>query len=513
MSKLYFCLFILLIIFSKSFFQEKNQLFPSLIRLTINGTNLGNVEKILIKKLLVPQEIPLETIYVSENIDILGKLKLVLNNTIIKITNSTDAELYLSFAEEKNINFNLNILNGIITFDYNFQTGLISGEGNCTLYLNNISLALNNTLILVPNKYEPEKNGPGLAIQGVVFNDLDMDLKFSKNGTLEKFLRYFNKNLKNIALKIAEYEINKNNVLQNINSQLFDLFSTIHLNIAADNLFQTDDNVSISFALSEDYLFKNNVLELSLFAELISNNYKYEEEYSGTLPYLINSDMLTEKTLNGIVSQFIANNILDLFYFFGKLNFTITNDTLSLTEINVGTISAIINEITNGYKAGQKAKIYAKAIESPILKIYENNKLNLKLFMNLKFFVYDENTNPNEDKGTIPVDANSNIDVDANFFFNDKNIQLTLNSVQMTSFEVQNSLVGEINTDKVINNFKTFMTFMLANINKSINKMIENIPKPLSFEDINLNELVIQSYEECLKFDVSPILNLTKLLI
>ena len=93
------------------------------------------------------------------------------------------------------------------------------------------------------------------------------------------------------------------------------------------------------------------------------------------------------------------------------------------------------------------------------------------------------------------------------------NIQLTLNSVQMTSFEVQNSLVGEINTDKVINNFKTFMTFMLANINKSINQMIENIPKPLSFEDINLNELVIQSYEECLKFDVSPILNLTKLLI
>ena len=174
-KKLNLYLFILLIIFSKSIDLGKNQPNSSVLRLAINGNNLGGIEKAVIKRFLVPQEFALDTIYVSENIDILGEIKLVLNNTIIKIINSTDAELYLSFAEEKDINFILNVLNNIITFDYNFQTGLISGQGNATVYLNNISLFLNNKIILIPNKHEPEKNGPGLEIKGVVFNDIDMD--------------------------------------------------------------------------------------------------------------------------------------------------------------------------------------------------------------------------------------------------------------------------------------------------------------------------------------------------
>ena len=76
----------------------------------------------------------------------------------------------------------------------------------------------------------------------------------------------------------------------------------------------------------------------------------------------------------------------------------------------------------------------------------------------------------------------------------------------MITFEVKNSLVGEINTERVKTNFKTFMSFMIGNINKSINNAIQNLPKPFNILDINLNELVIQSYEDYLKFDLSPII-------
>ena len=186
------------------------------------------------------------------------------------------------------------------------------------------------------------------------------------------------------------------------------------------------------------------------------------------------------------------------------MNFIITNDTLSLSEINVGTISAIIPEITNGYKADQKVKIFANAINNPVLKINENNKLKLTLFENLKFFVYNETEYFDEDKGTIPVNADSELDIEANFVFNDKNIQLTLTSVSMITFEVKNSLVGEINTDRVKTNFKTFK---LANINKNINNRIQELSKLFSFADFNLNELSIQSYEDYLKFDLSQILS------
>lgn len=504
-----FYTFIIFSIFSESklVFQENTQKIPSTIRLTLNGNNLGDIEKIAIEKLLKEQDIILEPINVTEEIDILGKLDLYLNNTTIKITNSTDAEISLSFAEKENINFILNILHGIITFDYYFYTGLISGEGNATIYVKNLSLSLNNKIIQVPNEYEPEKKGPGLEIEGIVFNDLDMDLYFSKNGTLEKFLKYFNKNLKNIILKIAEYEVNRNDILQKINSLLFDLFKSIKLNIPIENLLQVEDNVNISFSMNEEPMIKNNVLEISFEAELKGQHYNYENYTITKIPHLVNnSELLSEKTINGAIGQFIINNVLDVLFFFGKLNFVITNDTLSLPEINVGTISAIIPEITKGYAASQKVKIYANALDNPVLKINENNKLNLKIIVNLKFFIYNETQYFDEDIGTIPIDADSQIDIEADFFFNDTNIQLTLTSVSMITFEVKNSLVGEINTERVKTNFKTFMSFMIGNINKSINNAIQNLPKPFNILDINLNELVIQSYEDYLKFDLSPII-------
>ena len=337
MSKIFF--FTFLSIFSNSFLLEEcdNSITnPPVLRLTINPDNLGAIEKYAIEKLLTEREYTIDPITVSEDVDFLGKLDLTLNNIIIKMTNMTDAEIYLSFVETKNINFILNILNGEITFDYELKTGLISGKGNSTLYINNISLSLNNTLIQIPNEHEPEKLGPGLKIKGVLFNDLDMNMTFSKNGTLEKLLKYLNKNLKTILLKIGENEINKKEALRKINDMLYDLFKSISLNMPIDNLLQTDDNVNISFSMNEEPIIKNNVLELSLEVEVKSDNFKYNETNNIILPHIINNyNLFTEKTLNGVVSQFILNNVLDTPSFFGKLNFEINNDTIGLEQLNV----------------------------------------------------------------------------------------------------------------------------------------------------------------------------------
>ena len=100
-KNVFFLLYILTIIsiFSKSkILLYNNQLNLPTLRLALNGKNLGDLEKIVIQKLLTEQEIIIDTIVVSENIEYLGDLELTLNNTIIKITNSTEAELYLSFA-------------------------------------------------------------------------------------------------------------------------------------------------------------------------------------------------------------------------------------------------------------------------------------------------------------------------------------------------------------------------------------------------------------------------------
>ena len=179
-----------------------------------------------------------------------------------------------------------------------------------------------------------------------------------------------------------------------------------------------------------------------------------------------------------------------------------------MEEINVGTISIFINEITRKYASNQKIKIYANAINNPIIIIHEKNKLNLKLFENLKFFVFNETDYLYEDIGTIPIDADSELNIEANFYFNDTNIQLTLTSVSMIKFEVKDSLVGEIDSEKVKTNFNSVIPLFIGIINNNIDKIIQEFPKPIHFEDINFNKLVIQSFEDYLKFDLSPILAL-----
>ena len=83
----------------------------------------------------------------------------------------------------------------------------------------------------------------------------------------------------------------------------------------------------------------------------------------------------------------------------------------------------------------------------------------------------------------------------------------------MLSFEVQNSLVGDIDTEKVKKNFKTLIGLYMETINKEISSKIKELPKPLNIEGVLLNELFVQSYEDYLKVDLSPIIsNLIKYL-
>ena len=503
----YLILFLLIISFSESnLLSDKNIIKIPDVRLTLDGNNLGDLEIIALTK-IKENHLSLGTIKISEEIPILGKLDLILENTIFKITNISDSNISLYFEEEKDINFIINLLQGEITFDYKFETGIISSSGNATTDLKNLSLVLNNTIIQVPNEYEPEKLGPGIKINYIGFQDFDLEIAFSKNTTFEKLIRYFNKNLKSVLISVAQNELKKQNILNNINENLYDLFKKTILHIPINNLFNTTENINISFSMNEEPIIKNSILQLSLEAEIKGENYIYEEVNNITLPHIINNpNLLTNKAINSVISQFLFNNILDALFFFGKLNLDITNDTIGM-EINVGLISGIIKEIQTGYSASQKVKIMTKAVDNPILKINEQNQLKISLFENLKFFVYNNTNYLSEEIGTIPVDANSNIEIEANFNVNHTDIKLTIISINMNTFEVQNSLVGDIDTERVIKNFKSLISLYMSTINKQISSKIEELPKPLNIEGVLLNELLIQSFEDYLKADLSPIIS------
>ena len=480
--------FILLILYScisksNSIHIFENKLQKPIMKLALNGLNLGEIEKILITKLLSNKIFTLPNINITQNVTFIGNMNLSLNNMILTIFNNTEADF--SFNQEDNINININPLKGKINFNYLFTSNFISSEGNGTIFLNNINIQINNTGI---NKFE-------------------LDFSFSKNGTFEKLIKYFYKNLKQFLLNVMKIELNKLEAIKSMNDKLYNIYTNINLNIPL-SIKNIEENLKLSFSIDEKPIIKNNYIEISIKAEIIGNYYIYDEINNITLPCIVdNPEFISNKSINTFISQFIFNNAIDVYYYFGKLNIEITNNTLGISEISVGLLSGFIKEITNGYKSNQTAKIITKALASPLLEINSNDTIKLTLNENIKIFVYNETKPLNENNGTIPIDADSLLEINMNFIINNEIIELKLNSIQMLSFEIVNSLVGDVDVENAKKNFNNLVKLYLSQINKKIKEKVDNLRQALiNYKGINFTNIFAKSYENYIKVDISPIL-------
>ena len=508
-----FC-FIFLILYccilkSKSIQSFENKLQSPIMKLALNGYNLGEIEKILITKILSNKIFTLPNINLSDNVTFIGNINLSLNNINLTIFNTPEADVY--FNQDDNINININPLKGKINFNYLFSSNFISSEENGTILLNNINLQINNTLYQIKNVHETEKEIPGIQIDSISINNIELDFYFNKNGTFEKLIKYFYKNLKkfllNVMLNVMEIELNKFEVIKSMNDKLYNIFTNINMNIPL-NIKDIDENIKLSFSINEKPIIKNNYLEISVRAEIKGNYYIYDEINNITLPCIVdNPEFISNKSINSLISQFIFNNAIDVYYYFGKLNIEITNDTVGISEINVGLLSGFIKEITNGYKSNQIAKIITKALSSPFLDINSNDNLKLTLNENIKIFVYNDTKYLNESIGTIPIDADTILEIDMNFNINNEIIELKINSIQMLSFEIKNSLVGDVDVENVKKNFNNLIKIYMPQINQKIKDKVENLKQILvNYKGINLSDIFAKSYENYIKVDISPIM-------
>ena len=302
-------------------------------------------------------------------------------------------------------------------------------------------------------------------------------------------------------------DIEKQQVIQKVNQQLKNIFENFNFNIPI-NLKDVDQKLNFSFSFNEKPLIQNNFLELSLEGEIKGDNYMYDKINNISLPCIINNaTLISNYSINSIISQFIFNNVLDSLYYFGKFNLEITNDTMNISELNVGAISLIISELTPKYKTSQKMKIITSAITSPILNIKSNNILKLNLDENIKIFIYNEASYVN-DLGEIAIDADSRLDIIAEFYSNDKEMKLKINSISMLNFDVKKSLVGEINTTDLITRFNYFSNILfLSQINNKIKTIIEDLRKKfINYKGINISNIYTKTFENFIKVDISPIL-------
>ena len=327
----YIYLIVLILFFpltiSNSFESLKNKLQFPILKLAVNGQKIKELEKIIILRFLSEKELNLNEFNISENIPFLGDIKFYLNDMILKISNNTDADIF--FVEENNINVIINNFQGKINFNYKFFSKIITGEGQGNILIKNLSLQVSNTLIQVKNNHEREKEMIGIKIDSIIINDIQLQFNFSKNGTFEKLIKYFNRNLKKFLINVIQTEFNKIDTMKQINNKLLDIFKNINLNIPI-NIKEIDDELKLSFSIDEKPYIKNHFLEISLKGEIKGNNYIYDKINNITLPCIINNtELISDKSINSIISQFVFNNAIDVFYFYGKLNIDITNDTLN----------------------------------------------------------------------------------------------------------------------------------------------------------------------------------------
>jgi hypothetical protein len=512
MSKIFINLYLVLLILfcliikSNSNEFSENRLSIPIIKLALNGHNIGEIEKIVISKFISGKEYILPKFNLTENIPFIGAINFCLNDSLLKILDIASSDIY--FIEKDNLNININNFKGRMFFNYEFNSNFINSEGNGTLFINNIYFKVNNTFIQIKNKHEPEKEITGIKIDSINIDDIDFEFSFSKSGTFEKLIKYINNNLKTFLINVLKNEIANVDMIKKINEKSVELFENINLNLPI-NMIDVEDELKLSFSFNEKPIIKNNYVEFSLEGEIKGNQYEYDQINNISLPSIINStELITNKSINTIISQFIFNNAIDVFYFYGKLNIEITNDTMGILEINVGMISGIISEITSKYKASQKAKLITKAISSPIVNLLTEDVIKFNLYENIQIFVYNVSENMNDDIGTIPVEAECSFEILANFDIKDKEIKLNVKSLKMISFEVKKSLIGEIITEKVIVNFNNNIIFLaLQKINDKIKEVIENLKKTIiNYQGINFSDILAKSYDNYIKIDISPIL-------
>ena len=273
-------------------------------KIALNGYNLGEIEKILISKFLSEKKLP--PFNLSEEIPFLGNISLNLNDNKLKI--STESEADIEFLKEDNLNIITNNIKGEITFNYTFNSKIINSEGNGTILINNIYMKINNTIIQIHNKHEPEKIIPGIKIDSIQIDDIKLEFRFSTTGTFEKLIKYFYKNLKHYLLNVLRIEIEKQQIIPNINKQLNTILENLNLNVPI-KLKDIDQNLYFSFSVNEKPLIQNNFLEMSLQGEIKGDYYSYDKINNISLPCIIdNSSLISEHSINSIISK-CRNNI------------------------------------------------------------------------------------------------------------------------------------------------------------------------------------------------------------
>ena len=416
---------------------------------------------------------------ISQHIDFIGWIYLDLTNIVFNIGDIKPEQINVIFNDNSTFSTIVDSLKANLTFDYNFRTNFLNSAGSGVGKLNELSLTMINKLFRLQNKRNNTLYGPGLAVDQFVFDHFNLEMTFTKDTPLEKFIVYLVQNL-NQMLQRPVFESISAYILPTLNGGLKTMLENIPLSFK----IPTTDAYAY-YSLTEDPRFFNNTIELSFNARNSSNVIPHSGPDSSNLEAYLNQDLF----------QDLLNSIQTL----GLIKFTVTSESIpdsSPIKFDTTSFALLIPDITKVFGKDKKMDMNCYSNSAPELK-FNLNETKAALSLNCDFLVRNDSTH-----NVTAFVADLGVVTIFEMYLRQNFIKGEIKTLKMQTLEIKNSAVGPID----VASLKSNLNFILDPVVKLlINTYISSGFEVPTFYGISLADSYAESHEGYIETDLNPI--------
>lgn len=186
-------------------FVKSDEIQPGL-RMAIRDSAIQSFEEYFLPQLFNNfSGIPLPDNIWSTHVDFLGNITVVLTSLNFKFDKINPNQIKVAFNNNNTISVFVNNLQSNINFDYVIKSNFYNNKGHGNAGFKNLSFILQNKVFAIPNKRLSTLNqtilGPGLNIDNVLLNSINVEINFDNTQPLEYLIIYLVNNLQPLFIQ------------------------------------------------------------------------------------------------------------------------------------------------------------------------------------------------------------------------------------------------------------------------------------------------------------------------
>lgn len=235
------------------------------IRMGLSNNGVRNMLNFIIPQ-IAEKSLPMNGFAISKHLDFIGTVFVNITNPVLKINSFDSKNTDIKFYEKDEkviLDMDLKDLTGKIYFDYDFKSNFYNNKDSGYVLLTGTGLKIINSLFMLANKVDVEKFGPGVQINKIDLQQVNMDIEFNNLGNLEKIFVYLVKALNESFNKMIKQQLTQEKI-DNINTMLLELLSNT-------KLITQVQGIGLDYSLTERPKIVSDNLQISLNSTVYSD--------------------------------------------------------------------------------------------------------------------------------------------------------------------------------------------------------------------------------------------------